>query len=102
MLEKLLYLKMDKNEIKQPNNYDSGGSKNYMSRSSLRSQEDSLRTSDNRLLRVESTKSVVVIRISGTKNSFTLKLSCLSYFTLDKNLVLVWKVLQGRIQGDFV
>ena len=44
------------------------------------------------LLIVGFTKSVMVTVISGMKESFTLKeWSCFS-FTLDKNLVFVWKV----------
>ena len=59
-------------------------------------------TSASRLLRLGLTKSVVVIRSSGTKNNLTLKRFWSSNLTSDKNLVLVWNVLQGTVHGDFV
>ena len=60
-----------------------------------------LDTSDNMLLMVGSTKSVVVIVISGMKNNLNWNLSSVFSFSLDRNLVLVWKVLQGVGHGDF-
>ena len=53
------------------------------------------------LLIVGVTKSVVVTVISGMKNKLNRKESSFFSLTLDKNLVLVWKVLQGVAQGDF-
>ena len=60
-----------------------------------------LDTSDNMLLMVGSTKSVVVIVISGMKNNLNWNLSSVFSFSLERNLVLVWKVLQGVGHGDF-
>ena len=54
------------------------------------------------LLIVGLTKSVMVTVISGRKKSCILNESSFSlFFTLDKNFVLVWNVLQGVVQGDF-
>ena len=58
-------------------------------------------TSESMLLIVGLTKSVVVTVISGMKNNLNRKESSLFSLTLDKNLVLVWKVVQGVAQGDF-
>ena len=60
-----------------------------------------LSTSESMLLIVGLTKSVMVTVTSGTRKIFTLKESSVLSSTLDKNLLLVWKVLQGVAQGDF-
>ena len=43
---------------------------------------------------------VVITCILGLKNSLTLKWSLLDSLTLEMNFVLVWKALQGSVQGD--
>ena len=53
------------------------------------------------LLIVGLIKSVVVTVISGMKNNLNRKESSFFSLTLDKNLVLVWKVLQGVEHTDF-
>lgn len=53
------------------------------------------------LLIVGFTKSVMVTVISGMKEIIILKeWSCVSFLP-SKNLVFVWKVLQGEVHGDF-
>ena len=58
-------------------------------------------TSESMLLIVGLTKSVVVTIISGMKYNLNRKESSFFSLTLDKNLVFVWKVVQGMAQGDF-
>ena len=62
--------------------------------------DDDDATSESMLLIVGLIKSVMVTVISGMKNNCNRKVSSFFPLVLDKNLVFVWKVLQGVAQGD--